>query len=208
MNSQGTAPTKTDVWAGLDENSKKMVLSIFQQEVVQQAAFALRAAAEMDSLMQNRMRLDHDRFWANVQLFLTGAANVSKLLWPPADRKTAFAWRERGRILRASLNVQDGSALQQKGFRNDFEHFDERLEKWLTDSPNRNIADRNIGPKGIIVGLQDQEFMRGFDPTTWSITFNGEPHDSLAVRRELATLHAAASRLTAQPWWRAPSPPA
>src|SRR3989442_801219 len=205
MSSQGTAPSKADTWGGLDESSKKMVLYIFQQEVMQQAAFALRAAAEIDSLLQNPTRLDHDRFWANVQLFLTGAANVSKLLWPPDDRKTAAAWRGRGSILRASLNVPDASALQQKGFRNDFEHFDERLEKWLTDSPNRNIADRNIGPKGMILGLQDQEFMRGFDPTTWSITFNGESHDSLAVRRELATLHAAASRPTAQPWWHAPN---
>jgi hypothetical protein len=153
------------------------------------------------------VRLDQDRFWASVQLFLTGAANVAKLFWAPDDRRTAGAWRERGRILRVSLNVQDGSVLQQKGFRNDFEHFDERLEKWLTDSPNRNMIDRNVGPKGAIAGFQDREFMRGFDQTTWSITFNGETHDSLAVRRELMTLHATASKLIAEPWWNAPSPP-
>lgn len=51
-----------------------------------------------------------------------------------------------------------------RSIRNDYEHFESRLDTWATTSKNRLIADMNIGPE--IYGLGTHENLRRFEGDT------------------------------------------
>ena len=56
--------------------------------------------------------------------------------------------------------------------RNNFEHFDERLDRWWKQSARHNNVDMNIGPKDTMIkGVDDIDMFRQFDPGTADITF-------------------------------------
>jgi len=143
-----------------------MVLQIFQHEVERQCKFALIAAQDLNQALQSP---DMDRIWYSVQAFLVAAGNISKLLWPSKPHLP-----KRGDELRASLSVEDSSPLQPRKFRNHFEHFDERLENWAVSSKRHNFADSNVGPPGMIVGLDPEDYIRNFDTTNFAVTFRGD----------------------------------
>lgn len=48
--------------------------------------------------------------------------------------------------------------------RNDYEHFESRLDKWATKSKNRVFADMNIGPE--VMGIGTYENLRRFEGET------------------------------------------
>lgn len=133
----------------------KTLLRIFQREVERQCKFSLIAVQDLEQSLKVN---DSDRIWYAVQALLVAAGNISKLLWPPMPLTP-----NRGEELRASLSVKDRSPLESRTFRNHFEHFDERLEKWASSSKRRNFADSNVGPLGMIVGLDGKDYIRNFD---------------------------------------------
>jgi len=147
---------------------EKMVLRIFQREVERQCRFALIAVQDLSQALQAG---DMDRIWYSVQAFLVAAGNISKLLWPAKPRLP-----ERGAELRASLSIDGESPLEPRRFRNHFEHFDERLEAWATSSERHNFADSNVGPPGMIVGLEPGDYLRNFDTTGFAVTFRGDTY--------------------------------
>jgi len=143
-----------------------MVLRIFQREVERQCRFGLMAVEDVKQALQTP---DMDLLWYSIQSFLVAAGNVSKLLW-----KTTPRLPERGAELRASLSIGDDSSLEPRAFRNHFEHFDERLEKWAISSERRNFADSNVGPEGMIQGIDPRDLLRNFDTTNFAVTFRGD----------------------------------
>jgi len=170
-------------------------IHIFQTEVKNQCEFAITALQEMQtSLNQNNL----NKFWYSVHGFLTAIGNISKLLWP----KDVDCRKE----LRESLNVHDFSSLQPRTFRNHFEHFDERIERWIKDSKSHNFADRNISTPGGIVGLEDTDFMRNFDPQNNRITFQGEVYDLNPIVGELNPLYKKALEESNKPPWEKKDP--
>lgn len=144
-----------------------MVLRIFQREVERQCKFALIANQDLNQALKGR---DMDRIWYSVQALLVAAGNISKLLWPSREGLLP----ERGNGLRASISVEDCSPLEPRTFRNHFEHFDERLERWASSSRHRNFADSNVGPPGMIVGLEPGDYLRNFDTDNFAVTFRGD----------------------------------
>lgn len=149
------------------------VLGIMKIELNRQCSFGLIAASDMEKTLPKRPPVLEDtqtmmeRFWYSVQGFLIAAGNVSKILWPP-DKK----YEARGQQLRASLSIDDSSPIAPRTFRNHFEHFDERLEDWASSS--RGVfVDSNIGSPRI-GGVDPRDFLRNFDPSSFSLTFRGD----------------------------------
>jgi hypothetical protein len=142
------------------------------------------------------------RVWFSVQAFLVAAANVSKLLWPNPEDTRQFP--ERGPELRATLEMAEDCPLKPpRTFRNHFEHFDARLEKWAASSPRRNFIDSNIGPGCLASGGESRDHFRNFDTTTFTVTFWGETYDLPPIaeaieqlwRKATAQLQGPTSRL-------------
>lgn len=171
----------------------RMVLRIFQREVERQCRFALMAIQDLKQALQT---YDMDRIWYSIQGFLVAAGNISKILWPPKARS-----RERGAELRASLSVGSDSPLEPRTFRNHFEHFDERLEQWVLSSERRNFVDSNVGPPGMIAGLEPGDFLRNFDTTSSAVTFRGDVYHIEPVGEAIRDLWQKAAVEAEKPRW-------
>lgn len=148
---------------------EKMVLKIFQGEIEQQCKFVIIAVEQIKTGLANT---NLDLVWYAIQNFLVAVANISKFFWPPYRKS-----QKRGEELRKSLGIKNDSPIKPRKFRDHFEHFDERLEKWATFSKGHNFIDSNIGPPNMIVGIVQQDFLRNFDPTTWTLTFGGDKYE-------------------------------
>lgn len=169
------------------------VLGIFQQEVERQCKFALIAA---DDMWQSVPSHNMDRIWYSAQAFLVAVGNVSKLLWPP---KPQFS--KRGDELRASLKVPEDSPLQPRKFRNHFEHFDERLDKWAASSARHDFADSNVAMSPATVGFDPRDCLRNLDTEKGAITFQGEEYRISPIVEAMRELSRTASIEVAKLDW-------
>ncbi|MBI3073288.1 MAG: hypothetical protein HYY84_14335 [Deltaproteobacteria bacterium] len=167
----------------------EMLLRIFQTEVERQARFGLVAAADLKKAITSG---DKDRIWYSIQSLLIAVGNVSKLFWPSRPEML-----KRGGDLRTCLGVPDLSPLNPRTLRNHFEHFDERLEQWATSSHRKNFVDSNVGPTGMISGLDPGDHLRNFDTTKWAVTFAGDECSLKPVVDELRKVAENARRALA-----------
>jgi len=172
-------------WAKSEgERMDKMLLRIFQTEVERQARFGLISASDLNAALELS---DMDRIWYSVQSLLIAAGNISKLLWP-----SKCTVPKRGEELRNSLGVPDSSPLQPRTFRNHFEHFDERLEEWATASHRMNFADSNVGPTGMLSGMDAGDYLRNLDTAKCAVTFRGDTYPLKPIVDALQELHGRA----------------
>jgi hypothetical protein len=175
---------------------REKALKMFQREVERQCSFALTAYSAL-----RRAERENDMYlvWYSVQALLVALGNVSKLLWPARSGD-----RVRGIRLRMSLEVDANSLLQDRSFRNHFEHFDERLDEWASISDTLDYADSNIGTTpgvGVPFWFAEGEYLRNIYrtdyPPAFAIAFRGEDFDLPSVIeavRELKDKAAEASR--------------
>ena len=148
------------------DQRQAFVEHVFLREIEYQSQFAARAA--------ERLVLSGDVFepieiWSAIQAILTAAGNVSKILWPPRTRSSP-----RGETLRALLDVDDQNALSNRNFRNHFEHYDERIEDWLSSTHSAVYVDQIIGPRPGFLRDFPQNAHRNYNPSTQMLTFRGE----------------------------------
>jgi hypothetical protein len=176
-----------------------MALRVFQREVARQCRFALTAAQQLNEALRRR---DMELAWFDLQNLLIAIAQVSRLLFPAKPERNRLP--ERGKELRQSLGVPDDSPLSEAALsdlRNDFEHFDDRVEQWVTESSRRNLVDDFIGPRSAIGGIDPNDFMRSFDPQTSTAEFW---HHSLDLQRVVAAIEELLPKAqieAAKPHW-------
>lgn len=154
----------------------KMLLEIFQRQVLLQCTFLLFAAEDVAKGLEEKN--SKFTFYA-LQNMLNAGANISKALWGAKDKHEKV--RElRRKPLRDSIGISDDSPLRQVKMRNNFEHYDERLDTWWEKSTNHNYADLSIisasgGPVRPGSGLlADSDRFREFDPATTDLVFWGQ----------------------------------
>jgi hypothetical protein len=183
---------KGDEWMDL------MLLRIFQQQVLLQCEFMLLAAADINESLKaiDEGRVPVDRVFYAIQNLLVAAANASKALWGP--RGSLSAERQ---ALRDSIGISDDSPLYKIDMRNNFEHFDERLDSWWARSARHNFADLSIGPPSMIEGLEDSELFRFFDPRTTDVTFWGQRFNIQELIDEVSRIIPALRTEAAKPHW-------
>ncbi|MCK2024074.1 hypothetical protein KZC52_14135 [Microbacterium sp. kSW2-24] len=173
----------------------RTVLSTFQRQVADQAALGLRGLAimhagltELDAAwdgIPDRSALEAagNEVWAGVQIFVTASGNVSKALWGSGGERAG-----RRADLRSSLGVLDESPLRGFTFRNHFEHFDERIDRWASASDRRVLLDRHIGPADSVSGPEGRERLRVLDPEAGILYFWGDQFDIAPIADELTRL--------------------
>src|SRR6266852_4996473 len=140
-------------------------LAVFLSEINRQSTHAELAASDLAQAVKND---DRDRLWYSVHSLLIALANLSKLMWPAGDGS-----RARGLWLRVLLAITDDSPVKRHLFRNHWEHYDARLDKWarkarrpppnesigpLSRFPNRNLFLKQYDPKARKLGFRGQSF--------------------------------------------------
>lgn len=118
-----------------------------------------------------------------LQGMLVAAANLSKLLWGSEGPELE---KER-EPLRDSLGVRDTSCLRDRKLRNDFEHFDERVDKWFSKG-RRSYAGRNIGPIKEF-NFDPKDRFHHYDPDTGIVTFWDHSVSVLDLGREVVDIY-------------------
>ena len=98
---------------------------------------------------------------------LNAGANISKAFWGSGGKFSA----ER-KPLRDSIKIDDNSPLREVAMRNNFEHFDERLDRWWKESKRHSLVDFNLGL--LVHGIEDIDIFRNFDPKSKEVIFGGQ----------------------------------
>jgi hypothetical protein len=170
-----------------------MLLRQFQRQVTLQCKYLLASATQTQAALVNR---EIEGVFFGIQNLLNASANISKALWGGGGKKTA-----QRKALRDSIGIDDTSPLREVAMRNNFEHLDERLERWWADCPNHNIADMSIGGQNTIVGLDRKEMFRFFDPQTTDVIFWGEAFNIQALVNEAQRLLPKLLAEAGKPRW-------
>ena len=112
---------------------KALAEMVFIGEIVLQSKIAELAAKRLSASKDNS---DQIEVWSSIQSILVAAGNVSKILWPQKEK-----YAGRGERLRELLKVDDNNILSDRKFRNHFEHYDERIEKWFQGKSSAVYSD-------------------------------------------------------------------
>jgi hypothetical protein len=120
-----------------------------------------------------------DSFCA-LQTVLTAAANIAKALWGSGSKRAA----QRAE-LRDNIGITDASPLKNVSMRNNFEHFDERLDQWWEKSQVHTYIDINWGDASILVNTEPLNMFRTFNPDTTDLTFWGQSFNLQEVVTEV-----------------------
>ena len=138
-----------------------MLLRTFQHHVTAQCKFLIAAATDANEALTKR---DIDRIFYALQNMLNAGANISKAFWGSGGKFSA----ER-KPLRDSIKIDDNSPLREVAMRNNFEHFDERLDRWWKESKRHSLVDFNLGL--LVHGIEDIDIFRNFDPKSKEVIF-------------------------------------
>ena len=150
---------------------------VFLGEIVFQVEIAQRSA---DRLRDTTGKYDSIDLWSAIQTILIAAANVSKILWPSDN------YEVRGQYLRKLIKVSNNSILSKRKFRNDFEHYDERIESWFKNNSSAVYSDIALTatPTNAILNYPSNHH-RVYDHISQVLTFRGEELDLGKVLKEL-----------------------
>jgi hypothetical protein len=134
--------------------------------------------------------------WFALQNILVAAANLSKLLWGSSGKR-----EQEREALRESIDVDNTSPLKSLDIRNDFEHFDERIEDWYVRQGQSIYIGRNIGGGILNENEGDGRRFGEYDPSTGMVVFwtnSARLPDIIGeVRRILPLVEAEAAK---DPW--------
>ena len=160
------------------DNRSQTALSemVFISEIVLQSKIAELAAKRLSAIKDN---FDQIEVWSSIQSILVAAGNVSKILWPQKE------YEARGERLRKLLKVTEDNLLSDRKFRNHFEHYDDRIEKWFKGKSSAVYSDLAIDPFKSTRGNIPTNHHRAYDPLSHTLTFRGESFDLAAVLKEL-----------------------
>jgi hypothetical protein len=122
-----------------------------------------------------------DLVFSSIHSFLSHCTVVSKMLKARDDSDSETS-------IGGILGISEESAIHKREFRNNLEHYDERLKRWIRQhGADVNIGTYNIGPR--------EEFDRRnilcvshFDPSTKMFTFVNEDFDLQALFNEVSRI--------------------
>jgi hypothetical protein len=182
---------------------------VWMREFVYQAEIAVLAAGDLNQAIAYPAEGSVTRAFMAVQSLLGAGAMVSKMLWPQPPKMnldgtslTGLQESERqvtvgrGKYLRRVLQVREIPILESRRVRNAVEHFDTRLDEHFKGG-NRFIIDRNIGPRGDFIVIDDEPplHLRLIDPMRWTVSVL---EDEVSMQELLNAITDVASR--AQAW--------
>lgn len=171
------------------------LLRTFQQQVELQCKFMLTAAQELNKALAGH---NAEHIFYALQNLLNASANISKALWGPKGNRNLARQRK---PLRDSIGIRDDSPLREVTMRNNFEHFDERLDKWWAKSKRHNKADLAVGPPNMFQGFEDIDRFRMFDPVTTNMTFWSQEFNIQAIINEVTRVFPTLQREASKPHW-------
>ncbi|HEX8229678.1 MAG TPA: hypothetical protein VF826_10245 [Chloroflexia bacterium] len=169
-----------DDWQRRREEALSHLLGELPKQEHEDARIAEEGAWQ-DGEGYRRERELHERVFYNMHGFLTHSGNISKLLWPISQK-----YRTRGEWLRKAFKVQDAPPLKSREIRNDLEHYDERLELWLSDI-------RRLTQTDLIIGIvhypeRPENIHRQYDYDSEIFSYQGKGQNLNDIAQEISRI--------------------
>ena len=139
---------------------------MFQDQILLQCDFVVYASSDLNESLKQE---DSRKTFFAIQNLLGSTANISEVLW--GVNQTLSVERK---PVRDSIGVTESSPLKTRAMRNNYDHFDERLDRWYEESQAHAYTDLNVMPRGFIAGLNEIDIFRWFDPKTTNVIFWSE----------------------------------
>jgi hypothetical protein len=153
-----------------------------QNELLIQIDFQLETLLRQADALNLALRAhDISGVFACIQHILYAAANVSKACWGSKGRLKAAR-----KPLRDRIGINDESAIQDVDMRNNWDHFDERIDDWAKKGRS-GFVDMNIGPISAFKFNEPDNF-RLFDPRTTDVWFWGDRFNIQQIVSEASRL--------------------
>jgi hypothetical protein len=151
-----------------------MQLRVFQRQVELQCRAVISAAAAFQEAMNGPYPQDLEtasKTWIAIQNLLNASAMISKACWGQRGKH-----KKARKPLRDSLGMTDSNPFRDPGMRNNFEHYDERIDAWWRLSKTRNYFDMAIAPQASVVppAIRKRDMFRVLDPVTGTVVFWGQ----------------------------------
>lgn len=157
-----------------NRTEKDLWIEMSIREIWTQAHFAELAYRNIDP----KATRGTDAVFSSIHSFLSHCAMVSKML--VADDGGAPA-RSIGDILAIAM----GSVVHNRRFRNNLEHYDERLKRWIQQyAAGAAVGTYNIGPKAMFQ-VANMIYVSHYDPATSTFTFVNEDFDLNVLYQEV-----------------------
>jgi hypothetical protein len=168
-----------------NESPKNLWISMSMLEISNQARFAELAFKNID------LKAKHgtDAVFSSIHSFLSHCAMISKLL-KAADLSAP------PRSIGDVLGVERSSLIHDREFRNNLEHYDERLKSWIGRfGTNVTIETLKIGPKSVALA-PSVLLVSHYDPSSNTFTFVNEDFDLTALHKEAQRIGLIAASWT------------
>lgn len=160
-----------------NRTEKDLWIEMSIRETWTQAHFAELAYRNIDP----KAARGTDAVFSSIHSFLSHCAMVSKML-AADDGETP------PRSIGDILGVARSSVIHNRRFRNNLEHYDDRLKGWIRQyAAGANVGTYNIGPKGMFQ-VPNMIYVSHYDPTSNTFTFVNEDF-------ELGVLYEEAQRI-------------
>jgi hypothetical protein len=188
---------------------------VFHGFLGRESIFAISSADEMKRMLEKMFgslppeenAKTVNTFWYSVDAFLMSTGNISKTFWPSPwdDNPIKDKIMRRGQELREILGIKDESMFNAKNrtMRNDFEHFDERLDEWFFQSEKQPVLiDSSIVPYQTIESFKglSSHILRTFDQYSWILHYRKHELDFrkmiVAIQELQTSLDAHVPRFT------------
>ena len=170
--------------------------SVYLRFAMAECEMALKAWAAVNAAAN--MTSDDDAIRCAIT-FVQHCAAISRMFWSPdakppeiqlaekdkKKRKIMKAAYDRCLHLRSVLSLQNGDhAIRKRSLRDNFEHFDQRLDEWAATSGGMVIVTSVVGGPDAVGGdlIKHHHIIHRLDPTTWEYFFRGEAFSLLALQ--------------------------
>lgn len=129
--------------------------------------------------------------WFHLTSFLHHAAMISKFLNPIGKDPVALA---RGDALRAALDVAPGSEVLPRRARDNIEHFDERMDRWIAQAGEQTVLEIVMNREGYeYLDVPNKRVKRVLLDD--SLIFVSEGQDGSKVELPLKPVHEEVERI-------------
>mgnify|MGYP001595643599 FL=1 len=127
----------------------------------------------------------NDAVFSSIHSFLSHCAIISKMLKANDDSNPP-------KSIGYVLGISDISLIHRRKFRNNLEHYDKELKKWIRKfGANVNIGTYNMGPKNAFQ-IPNMVFVSHYDQTDQTFTFVNEDFDLAALFTEVQRIKSIA----------------
>jgi len=129
-------------------------------------------SAELFYVLLTNPDIEIDTLFVGIHHFIIHVSNIVKLIQPKVSGDIDFKNYRMKNLKRRYPKLPDIDPTLFR-VRNDFEHFDERIDSWVINSERHNYADKNVGNINAIKGLNPKDNFRMYDPSSKILYFCG-----------------------------------